>query len=128
MGLNPLDWYGTEFLLLYGGLFVAALVGAFRIAASLRPEGRRSKLTEADELAVLHLGKERFAEVVAARLLQRGALKVEKSRLVRMSSSGGERLKTRFCALATGLAGSRCAASPIRAQRGSRKGLSGAGC
>jgi uncharacterized protein (TIGR04222 family) len=42
---------------------------------------------------VLHLGKERFAEVVAARLLQRGALKVEKSRLVRLSGSGGSALE-----------------------------------
>lgn len=93
MGLNPLDWYGTDFLVLYGALLVAAIVGSFRIAASLRPEGRRGKLTEADDLAVLHLGKERFAEVVAARLLQRGALKVEKSRLLRLSSSGGGALE-----------------------------------
>ena len=93
MGLNPLDWYGADFLLLYGALFAAAIVGAFRIAANARPEGRRGKLTEADDMAVLHLGKERFAEVVAARLLQRGALKVEKSRLVRQSGSGGGSLE-----------------------------------
>lgn len=80
-GLNPLDWFGTAFLVLYGGLFLSACILSSIIADWLRPAGRPGTVGDADEIAVLFGKKDRFPEMVGARLLARDAIVVEKNEL-----------------------------------------------
>lgn len=81
MGLGPFDLTGGPFLTLYALLFVAAVVAGFAIPRWLRPEGRANPLPgmagDADRLAFLAGGRERFGESLVARLLAAGALAVE---------------------------------------------------
>ncbi|MEI6643615.1 MAG: TIGR04222 domain-containing membrane protein [Novosphingobium sp.] len=76
-GLGPFDLHGSEFLLLYGELALVALAASLIIPRYLRPEGRRARTSDPDELALLAGGRERFAEAVAVRLLAAGAAIVE---------------------------------------------------
>jgi uncharacterized protein (TIGR04222 family) len=72
--LGPFDLPGPDFLLLYAALFVAASAAAFVIPLMLRPEGRRQRLTDVEQLAYLAGGETRFDEAVVARLLAAGSL------------------------------------------------------
>lgn len=82
MGPNVLDWTAGPFLTLYILLYIAALVASVLLARFLRAEGRPGAVADAEEAAVLGRGRERLGEVVAARLLERGSLKVERGKLV----------------------------------------------
>lgn len=79
-GLNPLDWYGTEFLLLYGALLGVALLAGSAIAASLRLKGDSATISNPDELAVLSGNGDRLTEAVVSRLMARGALTIERKK------------------------------------------------
>lgn len=80
-GLNPLDWPAQDFLILYGMLFVGAIVAGFAIASLLRPEGNASIITKDDELAFLAGGRPRLGETVLARMLAAGQATIEKGRI-----------------------------------------------
>ena len=82
MPLNPFDWTGTPFLILYAALFAAALAASAILPARRLPAGRERLVTDPDELAFLGGGAARVAESIAARLLVGGDLAVQdKSRL-----------------------------------------------
>lgn len=74
--LGPFDMTGGPFLILYGALLAAALVATVVIGARLRPEGRDQRLTDADLLARLAGGRDRFVDATVAGLFGRGALKM----------------------------------------------------
>ena len=76
-GLGPFDLNGSDFLLLYAELALIALAASLIIPRYLRPEGRRARTSDPDELALLAGGRERFAEAVAVRLLAAGSAIVE---------------------------------------------------
>jgi uncharacterized protein (TIGR04222 family) len=76
MSLGPFDLTGGLFLSLYLALLAAALVAGFLIPRGLRPAGRRQRVTDVDELALLAGGKPRFADAVVTRLLASGALEM----------------------------------------------------
>lgn len=76
-GLGPFDLYGSEFLTLYAALGLIAVVASLMIPPFLRPEGRSARPADADELALLAGGRERYAEAVAVRLLAAGAAIVQ---------------------------------------------------
>lgn len=77
IGLGPFDLYGADFLVLYGLLGVIAVIASFVIPPFLRPAGHghgvRGRPRDADDLAVMAGGKDRFAEAVTVRLLAAGA-------------------------------------------------------
>lgn len=77
MSLGPFDFYGADFLALYIGLLVLAGIVSMLLPHWTRPEGRPGRVQDLDELAYLAKGSSRMAEAAAARLLARGALKVE---------------------------------------------------
>lgn len=74
MELNPFDWAGTPFLMLYGILLVLTIGLGVLIPAWLRPEGHSRRVDHPEELALLAGGRPRHAEAIAASLLARGAL------------------------------------------------------
>ena len=69
MSLGPFDLTGGPFLTLYSTLFAVALVAGFVIPRRLRPEGRRHRVRDVDQLAYLAGGSARFGDAVVARLL-----------------------------------------------------------
>lgn len=73
-GINPLDWDATEFLILYVVLIVVALVLRTIIANFVRGEGHAGTLRDADEIAMVAGGRQRFNEAVIARMLATGML------------------------------------------------------
>lgn len=89
-GINVFDWTAGPFLTLYAVLYLVCLVASFRIAATIRPEGSHGALADAEEAAVLGPGLDRLGEVVVARLLERGALTVERGKLVKQPGASGE--------------------------------------
>jgi uncharacterized protein (TIGR04222 family) len=74
MSLGPFDLTGPAFLLLY--LFLLAITVAIGVAVPhrLRPEGRRQRLRDVDQLAFLAGGRRRFADALVSRLLSARAL------------------------------------------------------
>lgn len=89
-GFNVFDWTAGPFLALYAVLYVVCLVASFRIAATIRPPGSPGVLTNPEEAAVLGHGLDRLGEVVVARLLERGDLKVERGKLVKQPGASGQ--------------------------------------
>jgi uncharacterized protein (TIGR04222 family) len=87
MGLGPFDLTGGPFLLLYGVLFLLAVLGCFALSEWLRPEGRPGKADDADELAVLAGGAPRLAEAIVARLLADHAMDITDRRELRIHRS-----------------------------------------
>ncbi|MXO71533.1 TIGR04222 domain-containing membrane protein [Altererythrobacter buctensis] len=90
MGLGVLDWTAGPFLTLYVLLYIACLVASMAIARATLADGRPGTLADPEEAAVLGRGRERLGEVIASRLLERGALKVEKGKLVPQPGARGE--------------------------------------
>ncbi len=80
-GLNPLNWYGTEFLILYGALFVVAGVVSWWVEQRLRPKGHDTALPDEDSIAVLGAGRVRLAETTIARMLERGSMQMDNNAL-----------------------------------------------
>ncbi len=89
MGLGPFDLYAAEFLMLYAGLGLIAVVASFVIPPYLRPDGRPGHPADEDELALLAGGRDRFAETAAARLLAAGAATVEGTLGLRIRDARG---------------------------------------
>lgn len=87
--LNPFDWRGTEFLILYAIALAAAIAAGMALPAWLRPAGRDTPMRDVDALAYLAGGRRRFVDTVLARLLARDALTIEGRTLVGRSSDAG---------------------------------------
>ena len=90
MGLGVLDWTAGPFLTLYVLLYVACLIAGKVLANARLAEGRPGSVSDPEEAAVLGRGRERLGEVIASRLVERGALKVEKGKLVPQPGARGE--------------------------------------
>lgn len=89
-GINVFDWTAGPFLMLYAVLYVVCLVVGSAIARATLAEGRPGTLSDPEEVAVLGRGRERLGEVIVSRLLERGALKVEKGKLVPQPGARGD--------------------------------------
>lgn len=74
MSLGPFDLTGGPFLILYILLLAATVAIGLVVPRRLRPEGRRQRVTDADQLAFLAGGKRRFADALVSRLLAARAL------------------------------------------------------
>jgi uncharacterized protein (TIGR04222 family) len=74
MSLGPFDLAGGPFLILYLLLFAVTVAIGLAVPRRLRPEGRRQKVTDVDQLAYLAGGKRRFADALVSRLLAARAL------------------------------------------------------
>jgi len=74
MSLGPFDWTGGPFLILYLVLLVTVVIAGVMIPAWQLPEGRRQKVSDPDQLALLAGGRARLADSVVARLLAGRAL------------------------------------------------------
>ena len=99
-GSNPLDWYGTAFLVFYGLCFLGCHMLGHLIAAWLRPEGSPGMVEDPDELAILSQQQEqRMAESAVARMLDSGALVLEGKRIRRGSGSPSGALEARIAGL-----------------------------
>lgn len=90
MGLGVLDWTAGPFLTLYVLLYIGCLIASIIIARATLADGRPGTVADPEEAAVLGRGRERLGEVIASRLLERGALKVEKGKLVPQPGARGE--------------------------------------
>jgi uncharacterized protein (TIGR04222 family) len=90
MGLNVLDWTAGPFLTLYVVLYVVCLVACKVIANTTLADGRPGLVADPEEAAVLRRGRERLGEVIVSRMLERGALKVVKGKLVPQPGARGE--------------------------------------
>lgn len=89
-GINVFDWTAGPFLQLYLVLFAVCLVASMFIARTTRADGRTGSVADPEEAAVLGRGRDRLGEVVVARLLERGALKIEKRKLVPQPGARGQ--------------------------------------
>ena len=94
-GANPLDWTATPFLILYGVLYLAAILTGYAIAEWLRPAGNNTIVMDEDELAYLSKGHDRLAETVVSRLMARGAMQAEGSKLVALPGHAGSTMAER---------------------------------
>ena len=95
-GLGPFDLYGSEFLTLYAVLGLVAVAASLMIPPFLRPKGRSARPADADELALLAGGRERFAEAVAVRLLAAGSAIVQSGGTLQIRDPrGGQTLAER---------------------------------
>lgn len=70
------SWTGSDFLQFYIMLLGVSALAAWWIPAQLRPYGRPSDSLDAEDLAVLGGGRERFADSLLADLFVRGGLAV----------------------------------------------------
>ncbi len=68
------SWTGSDFLIFYSGLLVAGCFAAWWIPSQLRDSGRRGASLDAESVALLAGGRDRFADAVLADLFVRGAL------------------------------------------------------
>lgn len=100
MPLGPFDLTGGPFLMLYGGLLVAAIVAALVIPRWLRPEGRPGRAADADQLACLAGGQERFIDTIVARLLSADMLRVSDKKLWPSGSRSNGRTAAEMAVLA----------------------------
>ncbi|MFN4019370.1 MAG: TIGR04222 domain-containing membrane protein [Erythrobacter sp.] len=70
------SWTGSEFLIFYIALLGLSTLASWWIPMHLRLAGRRSESLDAESLALLVGGRERFADVLLADLYVRGGLAV----------------------------------------------------
>lgn len=68
------SWTGSDFLMFYIALLGLSTVAAWWIPAHLRAAGRSGQATDAESLALLAGGRERFADSLLADLVARGGL------------------------------------------------------
>lgn len=78
------DLTGGPFLMLYAGLFVAALIAGLAIPRWLRPEGRAPRHADAEALAYLAGGAGRYVDAVMTRLLAARDIALEAGGKVRI--------------------------------------------
>ena len=99
-GMNPLDWYGAEFLIFYGfGLLVSWLLG-HAIVWWIRPQGSAGYVDNPNDLALLSGQKDRLGEAAVARMLDRGLLSLEgRKRLVRNGGAPSDPVEAEIMAL-----------------------------
>lgn len=90
-GLGPFDLYCSEFLALYAALGLVAVIASLLIPPFLRPEGHSAHPADADELALLAGGRDRFAEAVAVRLLAAGCAIVQSGGTLQIRDPRGGR-------------------------------------
>lgn len=99
-GLGPFDLGGQHFLLLYGALFVVALISGHLLQERLRPEGAMPHRIDTEMLAMLAGGPARYAEAVAAGLLADGRLVVQgQTKLAAAPGASGSVAERRVLAL-----------------------------
>jgi len=70
------DYGGTDFLIFYAGLLLAAFIAAKLMPTWLREDGTPVQLTDPEEIAFLAGGRLRFVDAVIAGLLGREALQI----------------------------------------------------
>ncbi|MDG2005015.1 MAG: TIGR04222 domain-containing membrane protein, partial [Novosphingobium sp.] len=87
--LGVFDLRGEDFLLLYAGLSVLAIIAGVVIPRWLRPEGRMMPLSDPEQIAFLAGGMDRFAETVVAKLMANKAVEAGKARFSILDSSVG---------------------------------------
>jgi uncharacterized protein (TIGR04222 family) len=68
------SWTGSDFLAFYSGLLVASCFAAWWIPSQLRDPGRRGGSPDAESVALLAGGRDRFADSVLAALFVQEAL------------------------------------------------------
>ena len=68
------SWTGSEFLMVYIALLGLCSLAAWWLPAHLRAGGRRGESPDAESLALLAGGRERFADTLLADLFVRGGL------------------------------------------------------
>jgi uncharacterized protein (TIGR04222 family) len=68
------SWTGSDFLMFYIALLGLCSFAAWWIAAHLRPRGQGGESLDAESLALLAGGRERFADALLADLFVRGAI------------------------------------------------------
>ena len=87
LGLWAFD--ASEFLLLYGALFVSASVLSLWIPGWIRPEGRDSAADDRYAYAAMAGGKRRYFQTVLAQLLSQGAVDFDSTKKALIVRSGG---------------------------------------
>ena len=103
-GSNPLDWYGTAFLVFYGLVFLGCHMLGHVIAMWLRPDGSPAVVHDPDELAILSKYQDqRMAESAVARMLESGALRIENKRFHRGAGSPDGTVEARIAEMGDGL-------------------------
>ena len=70
----PFNLDGSQFLLLYGLLFIVAFISSMVAGRLARPAGCEQRLTDPDELALLSGGETRLVETIVTRMLVSGAI------------------------------------------------------
>lgn len=76
------NWSGGEFLALYVVLLMGAIYTGFAIPHYLRARGREAGVLEYEQTAYLAGGRERYAELVATRLMASEAIAITADRKV----------------------------------------------
>ncbi|MBC2777697.1 TIGR04222 domain-containing membrane protein [Parasphingopyxis marina] len=88
--MDVLNWSGPEFLVLYGGLGVVALLVSVFTANMSRAPGRDAPLTDLDAIAMLSRGEANVVDAAVARLLGNGSLQLSDRKLVTVDGARGE--------------------------------------
>lgn len=78
-GLNPFEWTGPAFLVLYVIALVIGFGASVLLSRLLRQDGRRVATINDDEMAVLTGGRDRLAQTITARLYACGAVRINES-------------------------------------------------
>jgi uncharacterized protein (TIGR04222 family) len=88
---NHADWSGSEFLALYAGLLILAICLGFAIPRHLRAHGRQARALQDEQTAYLAGGHERYAELVATRLMTAEAIAMTGDKKVAIRGARGAR-------------------------------------
>lgn len=83
------SWSGSEFLALYAMLLMAVIYLGFAIPHSLRARGREARSLPDEQVAYLAGGRERYAELVATRLMTADAIAITADRKVAIQGTNG---------------------------------------
>jgi uncharacterized protein (TIGR04222 family) len=104
MSPGPFDLTGGPFLTLYIVLLVPTLIAGIVIPAWLRPEGRSGRVTDAERLAFLAGGRQRFFDTIVTRLLAADALNLigKKGFVTAPGGAGRSEPERRLLAVARG--------------------------
>lgn len=94
------DLNGGQFLALYGALLLLVIYLGFTIPRYLRKRGRDSGTIGSEQAAYLSGGKDRFIELVIARLLSSRRIAMAKDRKIEIVQTGAVRDKAEASVLA----------------------------